>query len=195
MSFRKTDDLCPSWWEILAPLCLLGAEGEMIAADWKHGIFQKKARSRPRDNVTNRGASMARGVTVRPQEALFHCVKSLSPWPEMVCLSVSESCYFCALTSHQKCVFALWSPQEARVLGREKHAHMVAECKASRIILCHRPPNRGPTDRQRVQDCRVHVWKSFVGRGSSQVMHMPYCRQRTTRFMSEYFMIIYKSNN
>lgn len=195
MSFRKTDDLFPSWWEILAPLCLLGAEGEMIAADWKHGIFQKKARSRPRDNVTNRGASMVRGFTVRPQEALFHCVKSLPPWPQMVCLSVSESCYFCALTSHQKCVFALWTPREARVLGREKPAHMVAECTASQIISCHRPPNWGPTDCHRVQTAEC-MWESFfVVGGSSQVMDMPHCRQGITRFMSEYFILIYKLEN
>lgn len=75
----------------------------MIAADWKHGIFQKKARSRPRDNVTNRGASMARGVTVRPQEALFHCVKSLSPVSvgELLLLRphVAPEVRFCALDS------------------------------------------------------------------------------------------------
>lgn len=34
----------------------------MIAADWKHGIFPMKRRSRPRYSVTSRDASMAGGV-------------------------------------------------------------------------------------------------------------------------------------
>lgn len=71
MSFRNFDDLCPSWWGILAPLFLRGAEGEMIAADWKHGIFPRKTRSRPRYSVTTRDASMAGRDSGRCYEILF----------------------------------------------------------------------------------------------------------------------------
>lgn len=162
MSFRNTDDLCPSWWELLAPLCLLGAEGEMIAADWKHGIFQNKARSRPRDNVTNRGASMARGVTLRPQETLFHCFESGTRcrrgrrWCACQCRGAATF----APSRRTRSAF-LRTPPERRVLGREKHAHMVAECRASQIISCHRPPNSGPTDRHRVQTAEC-MWESFL---------------------------------
>lgn len=43
----------------------------MIAADWKHGIFPKKTRSRPRYNVTTRDASMAGRDSGRFRENLF----------------------------------------------------------------------------------------------------------------------------
>lgn len=134
MSFRNLDDLCPSWWEILAPLLLLGAEGEMIAADWKHGIFPRKTSSRPRYSVTSRDASMAGGVTGRCEETLllfFLFSRSVGvgyggqPESEMVCASGSESCYFCAPLSHQKkCVLRSGLHTRAETVGpRETRPH------------------------------------------------------------------------
>lgn len=129
MSFRILDDLCPSRWEIRAPLFLLGAEGEMIAADWKHGIFPRKKRSRHRYSVTSRDASMAGRVTGSYWETRYFPLSEVGfrgpPELEMVCASVSENCYFCALRSHQKkCVLRSGLHTRAETAGpRETRPH------------------------------------------------------------------------
>lgn len=154
MSFRNLDDLCPSWWEILAPLLRLGAEGEMIAADWKHGIFPRKTSSRPRYSVTSRDASMAGGVSGRCEENLLLFFFFFFPAQSELDTGGSRSRRWCARQGRRAATFALPcrtrrsafcaldSTQERRLLGREKHAHMVAQCRASQTISCHRPPSR-----------------------------------------------------
>lgn len=168
MSFKNLVDLCPFWWGTLAPLFLLGAEGEMIAADWKHGIFQSKTRSRPRYNVTTRDASMA-------GETPGDVHKLLSPCDEVgfggrrrrrwLCASGSECCCAFALpglTRRNACC-ALDFTQERRLLGREKHAHMAARRRGlPKTISCHGPPNTHTLDPNwppldKIQGSRIHV--------------------------------------
>lgn len=105
MSFKYADDLCPSGWGFLAPLFFFGADGEMIAAEWKPGIFPRKTRSRPRYSVTTRGASMARQESGRRRGSLVPARCKLgSPVLDSpgVRLELVELLCFCAPRSHQK---------------------------------------------------------------------------------------------
>lgn len=102
----------------------------MIAADWKHGIFPRKTRSRPRYRVTSRDASMAGGVAGETVRNSFLFALSLvgflgPPESEMVCASGSQCCYFCALRSHQKkCVLRSELHTRAESAGpRETRPH------------------------------------------------------------------------
>lgn len=106
----------------------------MIAADWKHGIFPMKRRSRPRYSVTSRDASMAGGVAGvegggRRRETLSvsRSLRSTSSGGWCARQGRSPATFALSGRARRSAFCALSSTQERRVLGREEHAHMVAK--------------------------------------------------------------------
>ena len=154
----------------------------MIAADWKHGIFPRKTSSRPRYSVTSRDASMAGGVTGRCEETLFlfflffFFFFFFFPAQSGLDSGGSRSRRWCARQGRRAATFALPgrtrrsafcaldSTQERRLLGREKHAHMVARCRASQTISCHRPPSRRTLQRQPADRHKTQTPQSMWGK-------------------------------
>lgn len=76
-----------------------------------------------------------------------------------------------ALRTRRSAFCALDSTQERRVLGREKHAHMVVHCRASQTISCHRPPHRRELSSQQTVKGRSPCGKVYVGGVSSQLLY------------------------
>lgn len=138
-----------------------------------------KTRSRPRYSITTRDASMAGGVT---GEMLRHSSFLFPPLGGVGFRGSRRSRRRCARQGRRAATFALSgrtrrsafcaldSTRERRLLGREEHAHMVAQCAAPQANSCHRPANRSalePADRHRIKTsesmwggCRCCCWFS-----------------------------------
>lgn len=170
MSFRNLDDLCPSWWGILAPLFLLGAEGEMIAADWKHGIFPRKTRSRPRYSAATRDASMAGRVTGRCWETLlfpaqWSWIRGAAGVGDGVRVRVGELLLLRSPVAPEEVRFALWTPHKSGDCWAERNtptwslsAGLPKQFHVTDLQTDAQRANGPPQD----TDTRVHVGKFLL---------------------------------